>query len=312
MSAASRVLLRMAEDARFRRFVEDRSVSRDLVSRFVAGESVSSALDVSGELLARGRHVSVALLATDPLDRSEARDRRKRMRKVLRRLGQAGLSSPERPGRTEVCVRLGALGARLSIEGALVATENALAVAESAAGVGARVTVESEPGVPLDVRLAAVDALRAEHEDVGIELAAGLPRTESDVAERIAAGCRVRLSKGGEDGPDALEGHQADLAYVRCLSALMRSDLPFSMTAEDRRILDISDTLVARGVRPRGTFEYHLRLGRKPMVEAMISDRGDVMRVYVPFGEEWYPYLTARIAEQPSQLGALLRPARNR
>ncbi|MDO5698658.1 MAG: hypothetical protein Q4G51_11880 [Dermatophilus congolensis] len=307
------MLLRMAEDPRLRKFFENRLHNRDLASRYVSGESVSSAVDVTGELLARGRSVSVALLASDPLDRSEARDRRKRLRKVLRRLGQAGLATadPSGAGRVEVCVRLGALGAGLS-EGETVAIENALAVAESAAGVGARVTLESEPSVGVSLRLAAVDALRAQFPDTGVELVAGLPRTEADVAERIASGCRVRLSKGGEDTPDGLDRHKADLAYVRCLAALMRSDVPFSMTAEDRRILDIADTLVARGLRARGSFEYHLRFGDRPMVAAMVSDRGDTMRVYVPFGEDFYPYLMARIADQPSRVASLLRPSRNR
>lgn len=307
VTAAGAVLLRMAEDARFRRFVEERSLSRDLVSRFVAGESVSSALDVTGELLARGRLVSVALLATDPLDRPAARDRRKRLRKVLRRLGQAGLSAPHDGNRVEVCLRLGALGAKLSADGAEVAADNARAVAESAAAVGARVTVESEPGVPLNVRLAVVDMLRADIDDTGIELAVGRPGAEAEVAERIASGCRVRLSKGGEDRPDALDRHQGDLAYVRCLTALMRSEVPFSVTAEDRRILEIADTLVARGERERGTFEYHLRLGHRRMVIATVADRGDNMRVYVPFGDDWYPYLMERIGEAPTRLGALLR-----
>lgn len=317
VTAAPAVLLRLAEDARFRRFVEERSLSRDLVSRFVAGESVSSAVDVTGELLARGRRVSVALLADDPLDRTSARDNRKRLRKVLRRLGQAGLVGPGSIGSSgeppvEVMVRLGALGGRLTVDPDAIATDNARAVAESAAVVGARVTLEAEPGMPVAQALGVVDALREQHPDAGIELVASRRRTETDVAERIASACRVRLSKTDSDTGDALDPRQTDLAYVRGLAALMRSDVPFSMTAEDARIVDIADTLVARGVRERGTFEYHLRLGQKPMVSASISDRGDLMRVYVPFGAAWYPYLIGRIAEQPGRLGALLRPARQR
>lgn len=305
LPATSGMLMRMAEDARFRRFVEERSLSRDLVSRFVAGESVSSALEMTGELLVRGPRVSVALLASDPLDRSEARDRRKRLRKVLRRLGQAGHSTPQDQGRVEVSVRLGAIGAKLP-DGVALATDNARAVAESATGVGARVLVESEPGVSVGLMRAVVDTLRADH-DTGIELLADAPRTEADVAERIASGCRVKLSKNGTGSPDTLDRHETDLAYVRCLAALLRSEVPFSMTAEDPRILDIADTLVERGVRSPGTFEYHLRLGHKPMVAATVADRGDVMRVYVPFGDDWYPYLMQRIAERPRRLGALLR-----
>ena len=82
---AAELLTRVAQDPRARRFVESRGVSARLVRRCIAGESLTAELDVTGELLARGRLVSATYLAADPIDRSEAKDRRKRLRKLLRR-----------------------------------------------------------------------------------------------------------------------------------------------------------------------------------------------------------------------------------
>lgn len=314
VNAATNLLLRLAEDSRFRRLFEQRATNRDLVGRFVAGESVSAALDVTGELLARGCLVSVGHLAPEPLDVTEAAQRRKKIRKVLRRLGQASFS---RGGRVEVMVRPAVLGARLGGMGYEIALENAQGIADSAASIGARVTVASETGLPMDTTLALTDALRENHPDVGIELWSARRRTENDVRERIDAGCRVRLSHGGagtrgEAPSSLLTPHDSDLAYVRSMTRLMRADVPFSVSAAERRIRDIAEAFETRGERPQGSFEYHLRMGADPLVQATIADRGDAMRVFVPFGDDWYPYLMARVAENPRQLAGMFRSRQDR
>lgn len=313
VNAATALLLRMSGDARVRRFIEARSVSRDLVSRFVAGESVSAALDVTAELLARGRSVSIRYLCSDPLDESSARERRKRIRKVLRRAGQAEFTDDNH---VEVSVRPGALGARLPGIGGDVALDNLRVIAASAQDVGARVTVESEPELPFETTFALVEALHADYPEVGVDLWSVRRHTERDVQACIERGIRVRLSDGGpsarSEGADVFSPHESDLAYVRSLERLMRSELPFSVSARDRRVINISEALEARTGRPRCSFEYHLPMGVRPITEAMISDRGDRMRVHVPFGDEWYPYLTHRLAAQPGQLGSLFLPAGRR
>lgn len=314
VSTATNTLLRLAEDSRFRRFVERRASKRDLVSRFVAGDSVSATLGVTGELLARGCLVSVGYLASEPLDVAAAEDRRKKVRKLLGRLGQARFAEG---GRAEVILRPAVLGARILGVGQEVALENATEIAASADAVGARVTVASETGLPVEATLALTDALRTRYPRTGVELWCARRRTESDVIERISSGCRVRLSHGGagtrgEDPSTLLTPHESDKAYVRSLTRLMRADVPFSLSAAGRPIREIAESFQARGERPQGSFEYHLRMGVDPVVQATIADRGDLMRVFVPFGDTWYPYLMARVAENPRQLVGLFRAGRDR
>ncbi|SNV19275.1 Proline dehydrogenase 1 [Dermatophilus congolensis] len=305
------MLLRMAHDPRFRTFVETRSVNSHVVSKFVAGETATDALNATGELLARGRYVTISHLAPDPLDTTQARTHRKRLRKALRRTVQAGYNVEER---IEIAIRPGALGARLPNNGHELALEHARRITHTATEMGARVLIESEPGLPASDTLSFTDALRRDYPDTGVELWSMRKRTEQDILERIDSQCRVRLSYGTDEargGEDETHGaRDTDLAYVRSLTELMRSSATFSVSAADRRVVEISEALVAAGERQAGTFEYHLRMGTHPIAEATIADRGDRMRVLVPFGRDWYPYLMGRVADQPGQFLALFRPTK--
>ncbi|WP_226346493.1 proline dehydrogenase family protein [Agilicoccus flavus] len=309
-STTQDVLMRMAHDARLRRLIEGKSVGHDVVRRYVAGESISSALDVTGELLVRGRLVSLTHLAADPLDATQAKDRRKRLRKLLRRLGQAGYSEG---ARTEVSVRMRALGAGLRPGGAPAALEHARLVAQTAAEVGTRLTVETENTLPIDVTLGAWRELRGEFPDTGIALQAGLDRSADDCRALAADGARVRLGKGTAHGPGAItRPHDVDLAYVRCLKILLHGGADVVVATHDLRLLRIAESLVAHlpeAERAGREIEYGLRYGVAPVTQTTVADRGDRMRVYVPFGEDWYPYLMSRIAEETNPVVSLVRAA---
>ncbi len=302
------MLLRLAAHPQVRRYAEPRAADRELVRRFVPGPGDAAVADAAGELQVRGRRIALLHLGGEPRDPAGAHAHRERLRRMLRSLDQAGLTGE---GQVEVCLRLSGLGACLPGSGARASREHARAVAESAAGAGGRVIVLTEDGVPGSHVLATVDVLRAEFPGTGVGLRACSREAEAQLAERIASGCRVRLSKGWAPaaGPAAHGRHGTDLAFVRCLTALLRSQVPFSVSAADRRIMEIADTLVERGIRARGSFEYHLRFNDRPLTEANIADRGDIMRVLVPFGEDWYRYVIERAAGQPALLARLLRRA---
>lgn len=319
------LIARLALDARVRRFAQSRRLGAAFSRGHVAGESLGSALDLTGELIVRGRRVSLSYLAPDPLDRSEAKDRRKRLRKLLRRLGQAGYAAD---ARADLSLRLGLLGAHLGRSrhgGLFAALDLAAELAAAATAAGTRVTVEAEPGLDQGAVIRAVTQLRERSgADVGIALPASRSRTERDCRELAARGVRVRLDRGQVGGPGAVgRRRDADRAYVRCVQALLaaagaegprcearqprRSRPVPTIATPDARILAITEHLCRRyGLGPHDV-EYQLRLGERPRRQSVVADRGGLMRIYVPYGPDWYPYLVERLADRPGDALALLR-----
>lgn len=300
------LLLRTARDTRLRRVVEAPPTKPEVVRRYVAGETIGAALDVVVWLGERGRDVSLTHLATDPPDADAAQGNGRRVRKLIRRLAAAGLAGD---GRADVSLRLSALGAALGPHGADDAIEHACALCAAGESAGVSVTVETEPSVPIDATLAAVAALAADHRGVGVALQACERRSEADCRDLVAAGIRVRLSKGVAASEPARFRRRADVdrSFARCLAVLMAGPAPVAVATGDERLLAIAETLARRYRRGRDRVEYVLRYGDRPALQAVIADRGDRCRVYVPFGEDWYPYLLARVADHPADLVALVR-----
>lgn len=305
ITPAADLVTRMAQDARTRRFLESRKVSARLARRLVAGESLSSALDATGELLARGRLVSVTYLAAEPLDRTEAKERRKRLRKLLRRLAQSGYAQD---GRTDVSVRLSALGAHLGRDGMALATAMAGDIVAGAAEVGTRVTVEAEPGLQQAAVIDAVAALSRDcSADVAVALPASVARTERDCAAAALRGQRVRLVRGPLRVPGALPtAADVDRAYVRCLQILLAHGRDPGIATHDPRIAQIAEELMRRHDRGPQEIEFQLSYRMRPRRQTVVADRGGLMRVYLPYGPDWYPYVVDRLAERPGDVPALL------
>lgn len=300
-------LRRIAREGRLRRFVEAPTVSHEIVSRFVAGQSVRSAVDVAADLVAKRRLVCLTSLQPHPETEEAARAGAKRYRKLLRRLGEAGLTSH---GRCEVSFPLDSLGLLLGRGGIQLALGHARRICQAAANVGALVTVETtaDPAT-VDATLETVADLRQDFPFVGVALQAALRRTEADVREQL--GHRVRLFKG-PSGP-AEERYrtaaQVDRSFARIVKLLMSHPGTPVIATHDQRLIDITEGLARYLGRPSNAYEFQFRYGVRPETQAVIGDRGDRCRVYVPFGQDWYAYLISRVAEDPTNVGDLLKAA---
>ena len=137
-----------------------------------------------------------------------------------------------------------------------------------------------------------------------------LRRTEADCADFADAGSRVRLCKGAYAEPESVafqDGDAVDKSYVRCLKVLMKGAGYPMVASHDPRIIEIAAALAGRQGREPKSFEYQMLYGIRPDEQQRIADRGDQMRVYVPFGDEWYGYLMRRMAERPANVGFFLR-----
>jgi proline dehydrogenase len=300
-------LLQLSKSDRVRDFVERAPVSRDVVKRFVAGDSTPDAVRVAGELALTGRLSTIDNLGEDTLDLAQARATRDTYLTLLSALGEADLA---RNGKVEVSLKLSAVGQALPGDGAKIALDHAREICHAAANVGTNVTVDMEDHTTTDGTLETLRELRQDFPSVGAVLQAYLYRTEADCADLAYQGSRVRICKGTYKEPEsvAFQGKgEVDKSYVRCLKVLMEGHGYPMVASHDPRLVEIAGALAHKQDRAADTFEYQMLYGIRPEEQKRIADRGDQMRVYIPYGQQWYGYLMRRMAERPANTMVFLR-----
>lgn len=299
------VLLSASRSDRLRTVVEKAPLSRAVVARYVPGGATEDAVRASRELVDDGLNVTIDHLGEDTTDRAEADQVAQAYLTLLSALDAAGLTQ-----RAEVSVKLSAVGQALPVDGEKIALDNARAITAAARDVGTTVTLDMEDHTTTDSTLGILDELRQDFPQTGAVLQAMLRRTEADCRDLATAGSRVRLCKGAYDEPDsvAFTGREdVDRSYVRCLKALMAgSGFPMVAT-HDPRLVEIAGALATRFGRGQGSYEYQMLYGVRPDEQKRLAAAGETVRIYLPYGEEWYGYLVRRLAERPANLTFFLR-----
>ncbi|MFI0431928.1 MAG: proline dehydrogenase family protein [Candidatus Nanopelagicales bacterium] len=279
-------------------------VTRSVVERYVAGETTADAVRVAAELADAGMLSTVDHLGEDTVNIEQADAIRDAYLDLLSGLDDAGLA-----GVAEVSVKLSAVGQTLP-DGARIATENAHVIASAAAAVGTTVTLDMEDHTTTDLTLETLRTLRQDFPQTGAVLQAYLYRTEADCRDLSYAGSRVRLCKGAYREPESVafqSRSDVDLSYVRCLKILMSGDGYPMIASHDPRLIEIAEALAVRAHRQRGEYEYQMLHGVRPEEQRRLAAQGEKMRVYVPYGEEWYGYMVRRMAEKPANMSLFLR-----
>jgi proline dehydrogenase len=276
-----------------------------VVTRFAAGESDDDAVLATRDLQTDGFSVTLDYLGEDTTDRSKAALTTAAYVRILGRLADAGLTAD-----AEVSVKLSAVGQALPQDGVAVATDNAMEICSAAAVAGTRVTLDMEDHTTTDLTLETLAALRVDHPDTGAVLQAYLHRTEADCRDLAVEGSRVRLCKGAYREPDSValqERADIDRSYVRCMKILlMGAGYPMFATHDDR-LISIGEALTRRYERSRETYEFQMLYGVRREEQRRLRDAGERVRVYVPYGTEWYGYLVRRMAERPANLSLGVR-----
>jgi proline dehydrogenase len=291
------VLLQAARSTQVRQLVEAAPLSRGVVRRFVAGTTPADAVSAAAALAADGLCVTVDHLGEDTVDVTTARSVRDAYLVVLRALGDAGLADR---GRAEVSVKLSAVGQALGRDGGKIALEHAFEICAAAAAAGTTVTLDMEDHTTTDSTLSILREVRVDHPWLGAVLQAYLRRTEADCRDLAIAGSRVRLCKGAYAEPSAVAfttPAQVDRSYVRCLRA----------ATHDPRLIDIAGALAVRARRSPSSYEFQLLYGVRPAEQRRLAGRGETVRVYLPYGLQWYGYLMRRLAERPANTAFFLR-----
>ena len=295
-------LLTASRNRAVRKVVEHAPVSRNVVRRFVAGTAVDDAVRVAAELVAGGLAVSLDHLGEDTTEVGHAESTTKAYVTLLRRLAEGDLTPA-----AEVSVKLSAVGQALDESMAL---DNARAICTAAAAANTTVTLDMEDHTTTDSTLSVLRELRRDFPWVGAVLQAYLRRTEADCRDLATEGSRVRLCKGAYREPESVafqSRSDVDKSYIRCLKALLRGPGYPMIATHDPRLVDIASTLVKRAGRAKGSYEFQMLYGIRPNEQHRLAADGETMRVYVPYGDEWYGYLMRRLAERPANVTFFLR-----
>ncbi|WP_042396417.1 proline dehydrogenase family protein [Streptacidiphilus carbonis] len=299
------MLLAAARSPAARRAVVAAPLGWPLVRRFIAGEDREDALRVVDQLIVRGLHASVDHLGEDTADEARADAVRDEYCALLARLDAAGTA-----GRAEVSVKLSALGSGLGTGGPRAALGRARAVCEAAAAAGTAVTLDMEGHGTTDDTLAAAAALRVDFPATGVVLQSCLRRTEADCRELLREGSRVRLVKGAYAEPPGIafqDKAEVDRCYVRCLRLLMEGHGYPMVATHDPRLIAVAGALAVRAGRPQRSYEFQMLYGIRSEEQRRLAAAGETVRVYVPYGDDWYGYFMRRLAERPANLAFFLR-----
>jgi len=304
-------LLAAGRSPRLERTVSKVPVTKHVVDRFVAGEAEGDAVNAAEALLNTGRYITIDYLGEDTTDVAQADDTVKHYLALLPALAmQATRPDEGEPCKIEVSLKLSALGQFLPRDGHKIAVDNARTICAAAQEAGAWVTIDAEDHSTTDSTLSIVQELRTDFPTLGTVLQAYLLRTEADCRDLSGPGSRIRLCKGAYKEPAsvAFQGrHDVNEAYLRCLRILMDGNGYPMVASHDPVIIDAALQFAELSNRSAEQFELQMLYGIRDAEQRRLISEGQHLRVYIPYGHEWYGYFMRRLAERPANLAFFLR-----
>ena len=309
MALLSRPLLLLSRSEMVKKLVSTMPVSAGIVRSYVPGETTEAVVEATAREVDQGIRVTLDFLGEDTLDTDQAEAIVAAYLEVLARLSARGLTRM-----AEVSVKLSAVGQALPSTvhggGHKIALENARTICRAARNAGTTVTLDMEDHTTTDSTLAILRDLRKDFPETGAVLQAYLHRTEADCRALSYEGSRVRLCKGAYNEPDEV-AFQSDIdvdrSYVRCLKLLLAGHGYPMIATHDPRLVEIASSLASRYGREQGSYEFQMLYGIRPEEQRRLVKAGERVRVYIPYGQEWYGYLMRRLAERPQNLSFFLR-----
>lgn len=305
MSLLRQPLLLLARSAAVKNMVSTMPVSAGIVRSYVPGETTDAAVEATSGLVDDRLLVTLDFLGEDTLDADQADATTQAYLDLLQRLSARGLTRS-----AEVSVKLSAIGQFLPDNGHKIALENARTICRAARNAGTTVTLDMEDHTTTDSTLTILRELRKDFPETGAVLQAMLHRTEADCRTLAHEGSRVRLCKGAYLEPEHVafqDKIDIDKSYVRCLKVLLAGEGYPMIATHDPRMVEIASSLASRYGREPGTYEFQMLYGIRPEEQRRLAAKGESVRVYVPYGTEWYGYLMRRLAERPQNLSFFVR-----
>lgn len=295
-----RTLLFLAGQPALRRWVETSPATRSLAHRFVAGSTLEEAVEVCRKIRSEGISATLDYLGENVTSLEQAVACRDTGLRMLKALNEADLEP-------NISIKLTQYGLDLSPE---ACEANVASLVEAAAKLGGFVRLDMESSRYTSQTLEIVTHLHQKHGACGTVIQACLRRSHSDIAALASAGIRVRLCKGAylEPPSAAFETKpEVDAAYTALAQTLLRSAQYPAIATHDENLIGHIRTYIAENNIDPASFEFQMLYGiRRDLQQNLVAD-GFRLRLYVPFGEAWYPYFMRRLAERPANLLFLLR-----
>lgn len=292
-----------------RRLIMALPFARRTARRFVAGETIEAALYAVGELNQAGMAATLDLLGEHTSDAAAANDARLQIQQLLTRLAQSGL-------RSNVSIKLTQIGLKLDLD---LCAQHLRAILDAAKENGQFVRIDMEESAAVSDTLRLFRQMRsAGYENVGIVIQSALYRSDTDVMSLLEEGARIRLVKGAYMEPaevaypkktdvDAAYDQLADLMLHASTATVERGKdgawppIAAIATHDDARIAFVKRHAEELNL-PKSHYEFQMLYGIRRDLQRQLVDQGYGVRIYVPFGREWYPYFMRRLAERPANL----------
>ena len=281
--------------ARFRLF-------KKLTTRFVAGETIDEAVAAIRELNADGCTASFDHLNESVANPAEAEAEVREYLDILARIDETGINS-------NVSIKLTQFGLELDPE---LAYKNARAVVLEASRRGNFVRVDMEASSVTQLTIDIFKRLRAEFglNDVGIVLQSYLRRTYSDAQELVKLPARIRICKGAYNEPPEVafpDKKDTDENYIRVMQLLLSSGIYHGIATHDPKMIEATIHFADSQGIGKEAFEFQMLYGVRRDLQRQLAKDGYNMRVYVPYGKHWYPYLMRRLAERPANIWFVMK-----
>lgn len=295
------IVLQVAENPSVERFFHANRSTRALVDRFVAGETLDEAIARSRGIARKGMTVTLDLLGENVDDEAAARAAVDGYEAIIRSMAAAGLQP-------NISVKLTMLGLDIGDDLAIEGLQILLPIARE---LGAFVRIDMEGSANTARTLAIVEQLHERFPDeVGTVIQSYLYRSDADISRAIERGIRIRLVKGAYAEPATVAYQKKcdiDSAYIRQMERLLDGGRYPAIATHDAAIIGAAKGYAQRMGLRRDRFEFQLLYGVRVDLQASLARDGYPVRVYVPYGTEWYPYFTRRIAERPANALFVLR-----
>jgi proline dehydrogenase len=294
-------LLWLSKQPRIFNFVRRNGLARRFASRFVAGETIESAVVAARELAARGSMASLDFLGESVREEREAVAARDQYLRMLDQMAAAGLE-------VNVSVKLTQMGLDISED---LCAANLTRILEKASQTGGFIRLDMEGSAYTQRTLDFFKRRLLERfgRHCGVVIQAMLRRSEADVADLIAHRARVRLCKGAYLEPSTVafpDKIDVDQSYVALMERLLAEGNYPGIATHDDAIIRHAQTFVQRNRIGPDRFEFQMLYGVRRDLQGRLRRAGHRMRVYIPFGTQWYPYLMRRLAERPANIAFIL------
>lgn len=293
-------LLHLSESKRLAPLIMHNSLSRRVARRFVAGETLDDAVEVARNVNSTMQLATLDLLGENVSDEAGARQAAENYLAIFERIEREKLDS-------NVSLKLTQLGIDLNESLCQELLEKIIARA-AAQGNFVRIDMEGSPYTERTVEMA--KRVRAKYAAVGTVMQAYLYRTEKDVLDLIAAGCRLRLCKGAyKEPPDIAFAKKSDVDanYVKLMRLILPSGIYHGIATHDPAMIDATKEFASEKNIGREQFEFQMLYGIRTDLQKQLVRDGFRLRIYIPYGTDWFPYFMRRLAERPANLTFFLR-----